>query len=111
MSTGAMLCRSEHSLIDRSMPTGVLCSWRFGGRSTVLSQSDRSIVLAIGALLCRQEHGLSSCALFCGQEHGFGGRGTVLSHSDRSIALAAGPSFCLQEHGFVRKSNAMSTGA
>ena len=54
LSTGAMLCRPEHS--DRSMPQEH-CG--FGG-STVLSQSDRSIVVAVGALFCRQEHGLSA---------------------------------------------------
>ena len=43
MSTGAMLCRPEHS--DRSMPQEH-CG--FGG-STVLSQSGRSIVVAVGA--------------------------------------------------------------
>ena len=81
LSTGAMPCRPVHSIIDRSMPTGVLWFGRFGGRSTLLSQSDRSIVLAVGALLCRQEHG------FCRPEQ---------CHVDRSIVLSTGA--CSQEH-------------
>ena len=43
LSASALFCRQEHS---------------FGGRGTVLSQSDKSIVLAAGALFCQQEHGL-----------------------------------------------------
>ena len=78
LSTGAMPCRPVHSIIDRSMPTGVLWFWRqehcfvpvrqehgFGGRSIVLSTGalfgrqepcdvDRSTVLSTGA--CPQEH-------------------------------------------------------
>ena len=76
LSTGAMLCRPQHSFIDRSMPAGVLWFWRFGGRSTVLSQSDRSMVLAVGALFRRQEH----CFV------------------DRSDAMSTGAQVYRQEH-------------
>ena len=51
----------------------------FGSKSTVLAQSDRSIVLAAGALFCRQEHdfvdrsiAMSTGALLYRQEHAWG---------------------------------------
>ena len=95
LSTLAMPCRPVHSIIGRSMPTGVLWFWRLGGRSTVLSQSDRSMILAVGALFCRQEH------CFVDRR----------SQSDKSLVLLAGALFCRQELGFVDRSNAMSTAA
>ena len=97
LSTGAMLCRPEHSLIDRSIPRGVLWLLRFGGRSTVLSLSDRSIVLAVGAVLCRPEHGfvdrnnaMSTGASFYRQEH---------AHS--SIVVSTAILICRHEQCFV----------
>ena len=76
LSTGAMPCRPVHNIIDRSMPTGVLWFGRFGGRSTLLSQSERSMVLKSGAMLCRPEHSLSTGACH------------------RSIVVLAGTLFC-----------------
>ena len=107
LSTGAMPCRPVHSIIDRSMPTGVLWFWRFGGRSTLLSQSDRSMVLAVGALFYRQEHylvdrshAMSTGAQFYRQEH-----------AHRSIVVSTGALFCRHEHCFVDRSIVSVAGA
>ena len=76
------------------MATAVLWFGRFGGRNTVLSQSDRSIVLSVGALFCRQEHGFVD---------------RINAMSTGACLLSTGA--CPQEYCGVDRSIVLSTGA